>query len=93
MQSWLQHTDLTSPWSESKERQTTGSKRLSLTTAHKKQLADSTTQTNLSLPVNFNLFEFLEKHGAPLQAVQSSGSTVPHPTDKSGGSSANSSLR
>jgi hypothetical protein len=28
---------------------------------------DASTQTNNSLPPDFNLFEFLEKHGAPLQ--------------------------
>jgi len=90
LQSWLQQTDLTSPWSETKD----AKGRLSLTSQKKKQLADSTTQTNLSLPVNFNLLEFLQQHNAPLQPVTSSGTTTVHQAAAtSNGSSANSSLR
>ena len=44
-------------------------------------MVDQSTQTGLSLPINFNLLQFLEEHGVPIQ-------TVPEQTG-----SANSSLR
>ena len=44
-------------------------------------MVDQSTQTGFTLPLNFNLMQFLEEHGVPIQ-------TVPDQT-----SSANSSLR
>jgi len=77
LESWLQQTDLTSPWSTKKDKSLNKSR-----PGNKSfRMVDQSTQTGFTLPLNFNLMQFLEEHGVPIQ-------TVPDQT-----SSANSSLR
>jgi len=88
-QEWLQQTDLTSPWTGHHESinklRFNKSKSFSRLNCSNELTQEASTQTNTSLPPDFNLFEFLEKHGAPMQ-------TIPSSREASLGS-ANSSLR
>ena len=100
IQTWLETTDLTSPWSDQKqntERRLSRPKTSSRVCVHLLRFiflfylqsyslrqVDSSTQT-LSLPLDFNLADFLEKHGAPVHKASSAEVSQTH--------SANSSLR
>jgi len=82
---WLESHDLTSPWQGAIN---SASKKLNRSRISSKSYSrgvDAWTQTVTSLPPNFNLFDFLEKHGAPIQSFSS--------RDNSISGSANSSLR
>ena len=64
---WLESHDLTSPWQGAIN---SASKKLNRSRISSKSYSrgvDAWTQTVTSLPPNFNLFDFLEKHGAPIQ--------------------------
>ena len=66
-QQWLESHDLTSPWQGAIN---SASKKLNRSRISSKSYSkgiDAWTQTATSLPPNFNLFEFLERHGAPIQ--------------------------
>jgi len=88
-QEWLQQTDLTSPWTGHHESYNklrfNKSKSFGRLNSSNELTQEASTQTNTSLPPDFNLFEFLEKHGAAMQ-------TIPPSREASLGS-ANSSLR
>ena len=67
---WLESHDLTSPWQGAIN---SASKKLNRSRISSKSYSrgvDAWTQTITSLPPNFNLFDFLEKHGAPIQVRQ-----------------------